>query len=111
MRIHATFVARVLRDAIHVRRSRADESVPVSMQFTCAGHVLTRVYRYRCRSRADESVPVSMQVTCGSGVTACVIAAALHMVGVTDIPLYDGAYTEWKSKGGESFKGSDKCVY
>ena len=82
MRIHATFLARVLRDAIHVRRPRA-----------------------------DESVPVSMQVTCGSGVTACVIAAALHMVGVTDIPLYDGAYTEWKSKGGESFKGSDKCVY
>jgi hypothetical protein len=33
------------------------------------------------------------------------------MVGVTDTPLYDGAYTEWKSKGGESFVGSDKCVY
>ena len=33
--------------------------------------------------------------TCGSGVTACVIALALHTVGRTDVAVYDGSWVEW----------------
>ena len=33
--------------------------------------------------------------TCGSGVTACVIALALHEVGRSDIAIYDGSWAEW----------------
>lgn len=33
--------------------------------------------------------------TCGSGVTACMIVLALHNMGVKDIPVYDGAWSEW----------------
>ncbi|MEP3671657.1 MAG: 3-mercaptopyruvate sulfurtransferase [Hyphomicrobiales bacterium] len=33
--------------------------------------------------------------TCGSGVTACVILAALARLGNTDVPLYDGSWSEW----------------
>lgn len=33
--------------------------------------------------------------TCGSGVTACMIALALHSLGYTDIPVYDGSWSEW----------------
>mmetsp|Transcript_32198 Transcript_32198/g.78979 ORF Transcript_32198/g.78979 Transcript_32198/m.78979 type:complete len:365 (+) Transcript_32198:167-1261(+) len=60
-------------------------------------------------SHVDLSKPVA--VTCGSGVSACVVAAALASVGVTEMPLYDGAYTEWKSSGKETFKGTDKACY
>ncbi len=33
--------------------------------------------------------------SCGSGVTACSLLFALHVLGVTDISLYDGSWTEW----------------
>jgi thiosulfate/3-mercaptopyruvate sulfurtransferase len=33
--------------------------------------------------------------SCGSGVTACAIAFAGHLVGLPDIAVYDGSWTEW----------------
>lgn len=33
--------------------------------------------------------------TCGSGVTACVVALALHELGHKDAAIYDGSWTEW----------------
>ena len=33
--------------------------------------------------------------SCGSGVTACVVALALHELGHTDAAVYDGSWTEW----------------
>lgn len=33
--------------------------------------------------------------TCGSGVSACVIVFALHLLGRSDIPVYDGSWAEW----------------
>ena len=33
--------------------------------------------------------------SCGSGVTACILALALHLVGRDDWSVYDGSWTEW----------------
>ncbi len=33
--------------------------------------------------------------TCGSGVTACVLAFAMHLIGKHDVALYDGSWSEW----------------
>ena len=33
--------------------------------------------------------------TCGSGVSAAVLALGLHVQGLTDVPVYDGSWTEW----------------
>lgn len=33
--------------------------------------------------------------TCGSGVTACTLALALHQLGLPDVAIYDGSWTEW----------------
>ena len=36
--------------------------------------------------------------TCGSGITASVLALALHQVGRPDVAVYDGSWTEWASR-------------
>ncbi|MBS0253945.1 MAG: 3-mercaptopyruvate sulfurtransferase [Proteobacteria bacterium] len=33
--------------------------------------------------------------SCNSGVTACVLIFALHLIGKHDVSLYDGSWTEW----------------
>lgn len=36
--------------------------------------------------------------SCGSGVTACILALALHEIGYRDVPVYDGSWAEWGSE-------------
>jgi thiosulfate/3-mercaptopyruvate sulfurtransferase len=33
--------------------------------------------------------------TCGSGVSACVLAMGLSVLGRSDVAVYDGSWTEW----------------
>ena len=33
--------------------------------------------------------------SCGSGITACVLALAMHLTGKDDVAVYDGSWTEW----------------
>jgi thiosulfate/3-mercaptopyruvate sulfurtransferase len=44
-------------------------------------------------ARVEPGRPVV--TTCGSGVTACVLALGLHLVGRRDVAVYDGSWTEW----------------
>jgi thiosulfate/3-mercaptopyruvate sulfurtransferase len=41
----------------------------------------------------DLTKPVT--TTCGSGVTACVLLFAMHLLGKEDAKLYDGSWSEW----------------
>lgn len=42
---------------------------------------------------ADLSRPIV--VSCGSGTTACSLALALDLLGVANVSVYDGSWTEW----------------
>ena len=37
--------------------------------------------------------------SCGSGVTACVVAFGLYLIGHKEVAIYDGSWTEWASDG------------
>jgi thiosulfate/3-mercaptopyruvate sulfurtransferase len=41
----------------------------------------------------DPNKPVV--TSCGSGVTACMLALGLHLIGREDIAVYDGSWAEW----------------
>nr|NIS42556.1 sulfurtransferase [Desulfuromonadales bacterium] len=45
----------------------------------------------------DLTRPVT--TTCGSGITAALLALALHLVGHKDVALYDGSWSEWGLPG------------
>lgn len=46
---------------------------------------------------ADHKVALDRPIatSCGSGVSACVIAFALHLIGHRQVAVYDGSWTEW----------------
>ncbi len=50
-------------------------------------------------AEADVDPRKPIATTCGSGVTACTLALALYQLGVPDVAVYDGSWTEW---GGRS---------
>lgn len=58
------------------------------------------------RHKIDPARPVAC--TCGSGVTACVVALALHETGHPDAAVYDGSWTEWGSAAGLPKKKGDQ---
>jgi thiosulfate/3-mercaptopyruvate sulfurtransferase len=43
----------------------------------------------------SEPASAGYAVTCGSGVTAAIVALALHEVGFHSVPCYDGSWTEY----------------
>jgi thiosulfate/3-mercaptopyruvate sulfurtransferase len=48
-------------------------------------------------SGIDPKKPVI--TSCGSGVTACVLALGLHLIGADKIAVYDGSWSEWGLPG------------
>jgi len=62
-------------------------------------------------SKGKVDVTKPLAVSCGSGVSACVIRAALFKIGVTNVPVYDGSYTEWKVLDNPTYKGTEKSPY
>jgi len=44
----------------------------------------------------DPGQPVA--TTCGSGVTAATLALALHEIGIDDVAVYDGSWSEWGAR-------------
>lgn len=48
------------------------------------------------KAGVDFSRPIV--ASCGSGVTAAVVVLALAQLGVTDVALYDGAWSEWGAR-------------
>jgi thiosulfate/3-mercaptopyruvate sulfurtransferase len=49
------------------------------------------------RAGVDFNAPIV--ASCGSGVTACVLAYGLHLLGRSDVSVYDGSWAEWGLPG------------
>ncbi|HEU5040740.1 MAG TPA: 3-mercaptopyruvate sulfurtransferase [Gemmatimonadales bacterium] len=80
----------------HIPGSR---NLPFHELVAADGTVLP-IERLRARVAAAGIEPGRPVVaTCGSGVSACALVLALHLLGRDDVALYDGAWTEWGGRG------------
>ena len=53
----------------------------------------------RAARAAGAAVGAPAAATCGSGLTAAVVALALHRCGAGAVPIYDGAWCEYEASG------------
>jgi thiosulfate/3-mercaptopyruvate sulfurtransferase len=52
------------------------------------------------RRFAEAGIDVGKPIvaSCGSGVTACILALGLYLIGHTQVPVYDGSWAEWGAR-------------
>jgi thiosulfate/3-mercaptopyruvate sulfurtransferase len=70
-------------------------NLPYERLFSRDGGLLPRDDLRRLFEAARVDVGRPIVTTCGSGVSACVLALGLHLVGRPDVSVYDGSWTEW----------------
>jgi thiosulfate/3-mercaptopyruvate sulfurtransferase len=69
-------------------------------ELVAADGTMLPIERLRARVAAAGIEPGRPVVaTCGSGVSACALVLALHLLGRDDVAVYDGAWTEWGGRG------------
>ncbi|XP_072953986.1 thiosulfate/3-mercaptopyruvate sulfurtransferase 1, mitochondrial-like isoform X1 [Typha angustifolia] len=68
-------------------------------QMLDGAHMLLPVDELRKNfEREGISLDHPVVLSCGSGVTACIVALGLYRIGIPDVPVYDGSWTEWEAQ-------------
>ena len=70
-------------------------NLPYDQLYRPDGTLLRREDLGAAFAKAGIDLTKPVATTCGSGVTAAVLALALHLVGHDRVAVYDGSWTEW----------------
>ena len=70
-------------------------NVPYSAMFTADGTFKDKEGLKAAFEAAGVDLSRPVITSCGSGITACVVAFGLHLLGKNDVALYDGSWAEW----------------
>lgn len=76
----------------HIPGSR---NLPYSALFEADGTFKDKAGLKAAFAEAGIDLAKPVVTTCGSGVTACVLLFAMHLLGKEDAKLYDGSWSEW----------------
>ncbi|CDY26895.1 BnaA02g19200D [Brassica napus] len=83
-------------------RSKARFDANVFLFLRCLILLLTHSYQQKTlKKRFEQEEPPldkPIMASCGTGVTACILALGLHRLGETEVPVYDGSWTEWATE-------------
>ena len=79
------------------RKPESATSVPVGVYPAACG-LPAEELRHRFEAEGiDFNKPVVS--SCGSGVSACLLAFGLHLLGKDDVSVYDGSWADWGLPG------------
>ncbi|HEV8471767.1 MAG TPA: 3-mercaptopyruvate sulfurtransferase [Methylomirabilota bacterium] len=73
-------------------------NVPYDTLYAADGTLLTPDVLRATFERAGVDLGTPVVTSCGSGVTASVLALALHVLGHPRVAVYDGSWTEWAGR-------------
>jgi thiosulfate/3-mercaptopyruvate sulfurtransferase len=76
----------------HIPGSR---NVPYKALYNADGTYKDKAALKAMFAKAGVDLARPIVTTCGSGMTACAVAFALHLVGHDRVALYDGSWSEW----------------
>jgi len=76
----------------HIPGSR---NLPFTALFNADGTFKTPADLREAFVRGGVDLSRPLVASCGSGMTACVVAFGLHLIGKDDVALYDGSWSEW----------------
>lgn len=86
--------------------------IPGSLNLPHAALLDAETKRFRSKAEIQQVLAMAgarqdepLGATCGSGVSACMIAFALFILGREDVPVYDGSWTEWAASGQPAMLG------
>jgi thiosulfate/3-mercaptopyruvate sulfurtransferase len=81
----------------HIAAGRIPGSlnVPYSQLYNADGTFKDKAGLRAVFEQAGVDLSKPVVTSCGSGVTACVVAFGMHLIGKGDVALYDGSWTEW----------------
>ncbi|AEE36220.1 mercaptopyruvate sulfurtransferase 1 [Arabidopsis thaliana] len=72
--------------------------IPFPQMFDSCNTLLPAEELKKRFDQEDISLDKPIMASCGTGVTACILAMGLHRLGKTDVPIYDGSWTEWATQ-------------
>ena len=75
-------------------------NLPYNQLVSPADQTVLPAAELRAKFQAAGIDPAKPVITsCGSGVTACVLALGLHLIGAGNVAIYDGSWSEWGLPG------------
>lgn len=83
-------------------------SLPFTNLLSCDREFLPAAELRNIIEGAGVNLAQPITASCGSGVTACVLALGCHLLGKSDVAIYDGSWSEW---GGRSDTPIDTGKY
>ncbi|XP_010429795.1 PREDICTED: thiosulfate/3-mercaptopyruvate sulfurtransferase 1, mitochondrial isoform X2 [Camelina sativa] len=81
--------------------------VPYPQMFDSSQTLLPAEELKKRFEQEDVSLDKPIMASCGTGVSACILAMGLHRLGKTDVPVYDGSWTEWATQPDLPIEGDE----
>ncbi|WP_334128901.1 3-mercaptopyruvate sulfurtransferase [Sneathiella sp.] len=83
------------REGLRGGRIPGSKNLPFTDLFKPDGTLLDAPALQAAYEKAGIDLKAPVITTCGSGISACVLAFGLHLLGHKRVAVYDGSWTEW----------------